>query len=70
MLVFTRSIPDLELGFVVKLDRAEAFQGLRRIRNFYLILLGGLHLYLAGVIVLRRLVLGRARSPRMRIASA
>lgn len=39
VLAVTRYIPDLRLGFVAKLDRAEAFHGLRRIRNIWILVL-------------------------------
>lgn len=39
VLAVTRYFPDLRLGFVAKLDRSEAFIGLRRIRNIWLIVL-------------------------------
>lgn len=39
VLAVTRHFPDLDLGFVAKLDRAEAFRGLRRIRNISLLAL-------------------------------
>lgn len=39
VLAVTRFIPKLGLGFVAKLDRAEAFQGLRKIRNISLLAL-------------------------------
>ncbi len=39
VLAVTRYFPELRLGFVAKLDRAEAFLGLRRIRNISLLAL-------------------------------
>ncbi|NIP97922.1 MAG: hypothetical protein GWO24_32630, partial [Akkermansiaceae bacterium] len=39
VLAVGRYFPDHRLGFVAKLDRSEAFQGLRRIRNFALVAL-------------------------------
>ncbi len=39
VLAVTRHIPGLRLGFVAKLDRSDAFQGLRRIRNISLLVL-------------------------------
>ena len=46
VLAVTRYFPDLRLGFVAKMDRAEAFRGLRRIRNISAAVFGAAHLYL------------------------
>ena len=40
VLAVTRYFPELHLGFVAKLDRTEAYHGLRRILNISLIVLG------------------------------
>ncbi|MDG2125058.1 MAG: ATP-binding protein [Verrucomicrobiales bacterium] len=39
VLAVTKYFPDLGLGFVVKIDRADAFRGLHRIRNYSLVAL-------------------------------
>ncbi len=58
VLAVTRYIPNLRLGFVAKLDRAEAFLGLRRIRNiWFLVLLLGLAALEVAFLIIQRSML-------------